>query len=143
MQADQDTSFQALNQILVKMIDIVRSDPGVSDALGFTGGANSARGFVSLKPLSERKATAQEIIARLRPKLAKVAGASLFLQASQDVRVGGRSSNAEYQFTMQGDNLQDLITYSPKMLAKMRANPHHRRRQQRPAEPGAASHGHL
>ncbi len=120
VQADQDTSFQALNLILVKMIDIVRSDPGVSDALGFTGGANSARGFVSLKPLSERKATAQEIIARLRPKLAKVAGASLFLQASQDVRVGGRSSNAEYQFTMQGDNLQDLITYSPKMLAKMR-----------------------
>jgi multidrug efflux pump len=120
VQADQDTSFQALNQILVKMIDIVRKDPGVADALGFTGGANSARGFVSLKPLSERKATAQEIIARLRPKLAKVAGASLFLQASQDVRVGGRSSNAEYQFTMQGDNLQDLITYSPKMLAKMR-----------------------
>ncbi len=120
VQADQDTSFQALNLILVKMIDIVKSDPGVDDSLGFTGGANSARGFVSLKPLSERKATAQEIIARLRPKLAKVAGASLFLQASQDVRVGGRSSNAEYQFTMQGDNLQDLITYSPKMLAKMK-----------------------
>jgi multidrug efflux pump len=118
--ADQDTSFQALNGILVKMIDIVRSDPGVDDALGFTGGANTARGFVSLKPLSERKATAQEIIARLRPKLAKVAGASLYLQAAQDVRVGGRSSNAEYQFTMQGDNLQDLITYSPKMLAKMK-----------------------
>jgi multidrug efflux pump len=120
VQADQDTSFQALNQILVKMIDIVRKDPGVSDALGFTGGANSARGFISLKPLSDRKATAQQIIARLRPKLAKVPGASLFLQASQDVRVGGRSSNAEYQFTMQGDNLQDLITYSPRMLAKMR-----------------------
>jgi len=119
--ADQDTSFQALNLILVKMIDIVKSDPGVDDVAGFTGSANTARGFVSLKPLADRKANAQEIIARLRPKLAKVAGASLYLQASQDVRVGGRSSNAEYQFTMQGDNLPDLITYSPKMLEKMKA----------------------
>ena len=120
IQADQDTSFQALDKILVQMINIVKADPGVADALGFTGGANSARSFISLKPLAERKATAQEIIARLRPKLAKVPGASLFLQAAQDVRVGGRASNAEYQFTMQGDNLQDLITYSPKMLAKMK-----------------------
>jgi multidrug efflux pump len=103
------------------MIDIVRSDPGVADALGFTGSANSARMFISLKPLDERKATAQQIIARLRPKLAKIPGASLYLQASQDVRVGGRQSGAEYQFTMQGDNLPDLINYSPKMLAKLKS----------------------
>ncbi len=121
--ADQDTSFQALNLILVKMIDIVKSDPGVDDVAGFTGSANTARGFVSLKPLAERKATAQEIIARLRPKLAKVPGATLYLQAAQDVRVGGRASNAEYQFTLQGDNLQDLITYSPQMLTKMKGIP--------------------
>jgi multidrug efflux pump len=120
IQADQDTSFQALDKILTRMIDIVKADPGVQKALGFTGGANSARSFISLKPLNERKATAQQIIARLRPKLAKIPGANLFLQASQDVRVGGRASNAEYQFTMQGDNLPDLINYSPKMLDRMR-----------------------
>jgi multidrug efflux pump len=119
--ADQDTSFQAVNGILTKMIGIVDTDPAVANALGFTGSANSARMFISLKPRDERKATAQEIIARLRPKLAKVPGASLFLQAAQDVRVGGRQSGAEYQFTMQGDNLPDLITYSPKMLAKMKS----------------------
>jgi len=119
--ADQDTSFQALDKILLQMIDIVKADRGVADALGFTGGGNTARMFISLKPLSDRKATAQQIIARLRPKLAKVPGASLFLQASQDVRVGGRASSAEYQFTMQGDNLPDLITYSPKMLEKFKS----------------------
>ena len=122
VQADQDTSFQALNGILQRMIAIVKADPGVADALGFTGSANTARMFISLKPLSERKnAFADEIIGRLRPKLAKVPGASLYLQASQDVRVGGRSSNAEYQYTMQGDNLPDLVTYSPKMLEKLKA----------------------
>ncbi len=118
--ADQDTSFQALDKTLLKMTDIVKDDPGVADALGFTGGANTARMFISLKALSDRKLTAQQIIARLRPKLAKVPGASLYLQAAQDVRVGGRQSNAEYQFTMQGDNLPDLINYSPKMLEKMK-----------------------
>jgi multidrug efflux pump len=118
--ADQDTSFQALDKILLRMIDIVKADPGVDDALGFTGGANTARMFMSLKPLNDRKATAQQIIDRLRPKLAKIPGATLFLQASQDVRIGGRQSNAEYQFTMQADNLPDLINYSPKMLAKMK-----------------------
>jgi multidrug efflux pump len=119
--ADQDTSFQALDKILLRMIGMVKADPGVDDALAFTGGGNNARMFVSLKPLADRKATAQEIIARLRPKLGKVPGASLFLQASQDVRIGGRQSSAEYQFTMQGDNLPDLINYSPKMLEKMKA----------------------
>ena len=89
--ADQDTSFQALDKILLQTIDIVKADPGVADALGFTGGANTARMFISLKPLNERKATAQQIITRLRPKLAKVPGASLFLQAAQDVRIGGQS----------------------------------------------------
>jgi multidrug efflux pump len=118
--ADQDTSFQALDKILLRMIDIVKADPGVADALGFTGGANTARMFISLKPLNDRKAAADQIIGRLRPQLAKVPGASLYLQASQDVRIGGRMSNAEYQFTMQGDNLPDLVTYSPRMLEKLK-----------------------
>jgi multidrug efflux pump len=76
-----------------------------------------------LKPLQERKASADEIIARLRPKLARVPGATLYLQASQDLRVGGRSSSALYQFTMRGDNIQDLIAFGPKMLAAMRKLP--------------------
>jgi len=119
--ADQDTSFQALDKTLVRMTDIVKADPGVDDALGFTGSTNTGRMFIALKPVAQRKLTAQAIIERLRPKLAKIPGAALYLQASQDVRVGGRSSNAEYQFTMQGDNLADLISYSPKMLEKMKA----------------------
>jgi multidrug efflux pump len=120
IQADQDTSFQALDKILQRMIGIVKADPGVANALGFTSGANSARMFISLKPLDERKAVAEEIIGRLRPKLARVPGATLFMQASQDVRIGGRMSNALYQFTMQGENLPDLVNWSPKMLAKLK-----------------------
>jgi multidrug efflux pump len=120
--ADQDTSFQALDKVLLRTIDIIKTDAGVADALGFTGGANNARMFISLKPLPDRKgATAQQIITRLRPKLTKVPGATIILQAAQDVRIGGRSSNAEYQFTMQGDNLPDLVNYSPKMMAKMKS----------------------
>jgi multidrug efflux pump len=123
IQADQDTSFQAMDGLLRRMIGIVDADPGVDHALGFTGGANSARMFVSLKPLADRKATAQEIIARLRPKLAKVPGATLYLQAAQDVRVGGRLGNAAYQFSMQGENLNDLVKFAPKMLEKLKAIP--------------------
>jgi multidrug efflux pump len=124
IQADQDTSFQAMNQILVQMIQIVKADPSVDNVLGFTGGGggtstNSARMFIALKPLNERKLNADQIINRLRPKLARVPGARLFLQANQDVRSGGRGGNAQYQFTMQGDNLQDLLTYAPRMLHEL------------------------
>jgi multidrug efflux pump len=119
--ADQDSSFQSLDGILLRTIGVVQKDPGVADALGFTGGTNTGRMFISLKPLADRKATAQQIIARLRPKFAKLPGAAVILQAAQDVRIGGRQSSAEYQFTMQGDNLPDLVTYSPKMLEKLRS----------------------
>jgi multidrug efflux pump len=121
IQADQDTSFQAMNQILLRMINIVKEDPGVQNVLGFTGGGqlNSARLFISLKPLNERNATADQIIARLRPKLGRVPGARLFLQAAQDVRIGGRQSGAQYQFSLQGDNLQDLRVFAPRMMAEM------------------------
>jgi multidrug efflux pump len=123
IQADQDSSFQLMNNVLLQMIDIVKQDPAVANVVGFTGGAgttNMARLFVALKPLDQRDARADQIIARLRPRLAQVPGATLYLQASQDVRVGGRLSNAQYQFTMQGDNLADLSTYAPKMLRAMR-----------------------
>ena len=111
--ADQDTSFQAMDKILLQMVNIVDADPAVDTVNGFTGGggggtANTARMFVSLKPLEERKVAVDQVIARLRPKLGRMPGATLYLQASQDLRVGGRMSNALYQFTMRGDNLQDL-----------------------------------
>ncbi|HEV2495855.1 MAG TPA: multidrug efflux RND transporter permease subunit [Terriglobia bacterium] len=126
IQADQDSSFQSMNNLLLQMIKIVKADPAVDAVVGFTGGwagANSARMFTSLKPPAQRTATADQVIARLRPKLAKVPGATLYMQASQDVRVGGRLSNAQYQFTMRGDNLQDLTAFAPRMLDRLRKVP--------------------
>ena len=126
IQADQDTSFQAMNGILLRMNAILKADPAIDNVYGFTGGlgaANTARLFISLKPLDQRKISADSIIARLRPKLARVPGATLYLQASQDVRVGGRLSNALYQFTMRGDNLQDLQGFAPRMLNALRHIP--------------------
>jgi multidrug efflux pump len=113
---------------LLQMTKIIAADPAVDTVQGFTGGgwagtSNTARMFLSLKPLAERKITADLIIARLRPKLARVPGATLYLQASQDVRVGGRMSSALYQFTMRGDNLQDLIDYAPRMLQELKTVP--------------------
>ncbi|HVN77471.1 MAG TPA: multidrug efflux RND transporter permease subunit [Terriglobia bacterium] len=123
--ADQDTSFQAMDRILLQMIKIVQADPAVDTANGFLFGGqlNSARMFISLKPPAERKISADQIIARLRPKLARVPGASLYMQASQDVRVGGRFGGALYQFTMRGDNLQDLTDFAPRMYRRLRAIP--------------------
>jgi multidrug efflux pump len=128
IQADQDTSFQSMNQTLLQMIQIVKADPGVENVLGFTGGGggtttNTARMFIALKPIEQRKITADQIIARLRPKLARVPGARLILQAAQDVRVGGRLGNAQYQFTLQGDNLQDVTVFAPKMLQELEKIP--------------------
>ena len=123
IQADQDTSFQAMDGILQKMVKIVVADPAVDTVNGFTGGwagGNSSRMFISLKPPDQRKISADLIIARLRPKLARVPGATLYLQAAQDVRVGGRFGAAQYQFTMRGDNLQDLTEFAPRMLEKLK-----------------------
>jgi multidrug efflux pump len=128
--ADQDTSFQTMQKLLLRMSKIVEDDPAVDVVNASTGGGggggsstNTARLFISLKPLEERKISADYVIARLRPKLATVPGATLYLQASQDIRVGGRGSSALYQFTMRGDNLQDLTNYGPRMLAALRKVP--------------------
>ncbi len=131
--ADQDTSFQSMDKILLQMVNIVAADPAVDTVNGFTGGGsgggggastlNQGRMFVSLKPLNERKITVDYIMQRLRPKLARIPGATLYLQPSQDLRVGGRNSAALYQFTMRGDNLQDLITYAPKMFQELKTIP--------------------
>ena len=98
IQADQDTSFQAMQGIVQRMVKIVQADPGVASVNGYTGGngstTNTERLFIALKPLEERKITADYIVARLRPQLARVPGATMYLQASQDLRVGGRTSSA-------------------------------------------------
>ncbi|HLY37078.1 MAG TPA: multidrug efflux RND transporter permease subunit [Candidatus Binatia bacterium] len=128
LQADQDTSFAAMQQRLSQFVQVVMSDPAVDTVAGFTGGnqgtGNTGRMFLALKPLAERQATADEVITRLRPKLAQVAGASLFLQAIQDIRVGGRLSNALYQFTLQDDDLRELNLWAPRMMAKMQSLPY-------------------
>ncbi|MGO8791929.1 MAG: multidrug efflux RND transporter permease subunit [Terriglobia bacterium] len=126
IQADQDTSFQAMDRILREIVNIVISDPAVDTVEGFAGGQgamNSARMFISLKPPEKRNISADLIIARLRPKLARVRGATLYMQASQDVRVGGRFGAAQYQFTMRGDNLKDLQSFGPRMLQELRTVP--------------------
>ena len=125
IQADQDTSFQAMNNLLLQMIKEVNADPAVYSAVGFTGGGgySTARMFITLKPLEDRKVTAEQVIARLRPKLSRIPGATLYMQAMQDLRVGGRISNAQYQFTMRGDNLQDVGDFAPRMLARLRKIP--------------------
>ena len=122
VQAAQDTSFPALLSKLNTFMRIVEKDPAVENVVSFTGGgrgSTSANMFISLKPLSERKASAQEIIARLRPKTAHIPGAQLFLSAVQDVRVGGRQSNSDYQYTLQGDNVAELMSWSPKLEREM------------------------
>ena len=140
LQGDQDMSFQAMDASLRQMVDIIHADPAIDTVNGFTGGgtSNTARLFISLKPLAERKIPADSIIARLRPKLATVPGVTMYLQAGQDLRVGGRQSNAQYQFVMQGDNLADLTAFAPqdRRGAEERAARH--RREQRPAEPRTA-----
>jgi multidrug efflux pump len=121
IQADQSSSFQAMRVKLADFMAIVGSDPDVENVVGFTGGSqrNSGFMFVALKPLSERKLSADQVIARLRPQLAKVPGASLFLQPVQDIRIGGRSANAQYQFTLQADDLAELRAWEPKIRAAL------------------------
>ncbi len=130
MQAAQDISFQAMSRKLTHAMNIIRKDPDVAYVMGFTGGGgygasttNSARMFISLKPFSERKATAMQIIGRLRKKLARVAGAPTYLQAVQDLQVGGHMSNAEYQYTLRDENLSELDKWAPRVLAMARKLP--------------------
>ncbi|MEP6997845.1 MAG: multidrug efflux RND transporter permease subunit [Betaproteobacteria bacterium] len=121
IQADQSISFQAMQPKLKSFIDIVRADPAVENVVAFTGGAqrNTGRMFVQLKPLAERKESADKIIARLRIKLAKEPGANLFLNPVQDIRVGGRQANATYQYTLQADDLNELRTWEPRIRAAL------------------------
>jgi multidrug efflux pump len=125
IQADQSISFQLMRDKLAQFIEIVSKDPAVDTAVGFTGGGQTNSGFmfVALKPIAERRISADQVIGRLRRELAGVPGATLFLQAVQDIRVGGRQSNAQYQFTLQGDNLTELYAWGPRILTALQAVP--------------------
>ncbi len=123
LQAEQDISFPALRQKLVQFVDIIKSDPAVDTVVAFAGSGNTARGFITLKSSKDRKLSSDQVIARLRPKMAKVAGATMFLQSVQDLRVGGRMSNAQYQYTLQSENIAELDEWAPKMMTKLRTLP--------------------
>jgi multidrug efflux pump len=136
VQAAQDISFQAMRGKMERYVKIVMTDPAVSTIVGFAGGntvSNQGRFFIMLKPLAERgtcqnlhfwqscpTVTADDVINGLRGKLAVVPGATLFLQSAQDLTIGGRQSNAQYQYTLQGEDLNELNTFAPQLLAKMR-----------------------
>ncbi|WP_296445638.1 multidrug efflux RND transporter permease subunit [Rhodoferax sp. UBA5149] len=117
IRADQSTSFQAMRQRLDRFLAIVRADPAVENVTGFTGGSqrNTANMFVALKPLSQRNVSADQVVARLRIKLAREPGANLFLVPVQDIRIGGRQANAQYQFTLQSDDLETLRLWEPRI----------------------------
>jgi len=131
MQMDQSISFQLMSRKLQQMVDIVGQDPAVHTVVGYTGVGsgggysqiNTGSVFVSLKPLSQRDLSVDQVIARLRPKLAEVPGGRLYLAAVQDLRAGGRQSNAQYQYTLQSDNVQDLYAWTPKLVDALEHNP--------------------
>jgi multidrug efflux pump len=124
IQAEQDISSTAMRDKMREFVNTVMADPDVSNVVAFTGGGgnttNTGRMFVVLKPWGERKIPVDLVIQRLRGKLAHVPGATLFLQAVQDVRIGGRMSNAQYQYTLQSTDLSELNAFAPRMLAKLR-----------------------
>ncbi|EIV5644193.1 TPA: multidrug efflux RND transporter permease subunit MdtC [Klebsiella pneumoniae] len=125
IQADQSISFQAMRGKLQDFMKIIREDPAVDNVTGFTGGSrvNSGMMFITLKPRDQRHETAQQVIDRLRKKLANEPGANLFLMAVQDIRVGGRQSNASYQYTLLSDDLSALREWEPKIRKALAALP--------------------
>jgi multidrug efflux pump len=125
IQGAQDSSFNAMRQRMTRFVDIIKADPAVANVVAFTGSGggtttNTGRMFIALKPLDERKVSADAVIGRLRRQLTTVEGASLFLQSTQDLRVGGRGGNAQYQYTIQSDNLDDLNKWGPVLLEQMK-----------------------
>jgi len=124
--ASQDVSFSEMVKLQHRLTDVVAADPDVAGWATFVGGSRPINnGFVviGLKPRSERKASADQVIARLRAKFAGVQGATYFLQAAQDLNVGGRTSRTQYQFTLQDPDLDELNEWAPKLLARLRALP--------------------
>jgi multidrug efflux pump len=126
VQGPQDASFPAMDSAVRQLVKVIKDDPAVANVNAYTGGGGSLNGgfiYIALKPLDERKVGAMEIINRLRPKLNRLPVASAFLQAAQDLRIGGRGSNALYQYTIQSDNIEDLSTWGPILLREMKKLP--------------------
>jgi multidrug efflux pump len=126
VQGPQDSSFPAMNNAIQQIAAVVKNDPGVQNVVAFTGtqgATNTANMFIALKPLSQRDASASQIINRIRPQLNRLPVASAFLQAVQDLRIGGRAGNAMYQYTIQADNVQDLSKWGPLLLKEMKKLP--------------------
>ncbi|HWY56241.1 MAG TPA: multidrug efflux RND transporter permease subunit [Terriglobales bacterium] len=126
VQAAQDISFDAMSRKMRRYVDIGMKDPNVDNMIGFCGGTtamNQGRMFITLKPLGERKLSADQVIGELSKKFAEVPGATLYMQAQQDLQIGGRLSQAQYQYTLQGEDLDQLNTWAPQLLKKLRALP--------------------
>jgi multidrug efflux pump len=126
IQAEQDISFLAIREKMNDYVAIILKDPAVATVTAFVGGggtANTGRMFIMLKPLEERKIGADQVIARLRSKLASVPGSTLYLQSAQDLQIGGRMGSAQYQYTLQSESLEDLNLWAPKLLARFRQIP--------------------
>ncbi len=124
LQSDQGISFQAMREKMIAMLAIIRHDPAVETTMGVVGGQRGGgQVFVALKPLAARDQSANEVIARLRPQLAKIAGATLYLQPVQDVRAGGRSGNAQYQYTLRAQSVADIREWAPRVMAALRQLP--------------------
>jgi len=123
IRADQSISFQAMQAKMRQLVNIIKRDPAVDTVVGFTGGGRAGGGFmfINLKPASERDVKGQAVIARLRPQLAKVTGVSLFLNPVQDLRMGGRSSNSTYQYTLKSDSSTDLKVWAARLADAMKA----------------------
>ena len=121
IRADQSISFQAMRRKFRQLMEITRADPAIEHLAGFTGGfqTNSGFMFASLKPLKERDVSADQVIARLRPRLAQVTGANMFLVAVQDIRVGGRQSASQFQFSLQADSLPELYKWGPQLVTAL------------------------
>jgi multidrug efflux pump len=126
LQGPQDSSFPAMDNSLRQLIDVIKADPAVANVVGFTGGTGPLNGgfiYIALKPLDVREVGAPEIIDRLRPQLNRLPVASAFLQAAQDLRIGGRSSDALYQYTIQSADVKELSHWGPILLAQMKTLP--------------------
>ena len=126
VQGPQDASFAVMDNSIRQLVTVIKSDPAVANVTAYTGGNGATNGgfiYMALKPLNERKIGAPQIINRLRPKLNRLPVASAFLQAAQDLRIGGRSSNALYQYTIQCDNVVDLSKWGPILLSEMKKLP--------------------
>ncbi|MBI4912099.1 MAG: multidrug efflux RND transporter permease subunit [Acidobacteria bacterium] len=123
IQASQDVSYQTMERLMGRFMDIVLKDPDLENVTAFVGGGNTGRMFGSLKPRPGRKASADQVIARLRARTAHIPGAQLFMQPVQDLRIGGRPSSSQYQYTLQGDDAKELFEWAPRVLQKLRTLP--------------------